>query len=188
MELPKLRSSLQASPTVNRNGYTYFVHPLTDGVPPLEPSLLDEVTAGFMDILPPDIDKIVGVEAMGLPVAVSLSLKSGKPLSVVRKRKYGLEGEVEVCQRTGYAQGKLYINGIHQNDRILLIDDVLSTGGTLDGILGGIRKVGAQIMAVGVVVDKSSKGVRQNIEMKYDIKVYSLVRLTVDSSGVHLLS
>ena len=188
MDLPLLRSSLQAAPTVEVNGYTYFVHPITDGVPPLSPTLLNEVVEALDETLPKESDKIVGVEAMGLPVAVALSIKRDIPLVVVRKRRYGLPGEVEVVQRTGYGNGKLYINGISPDDQVVVVDDVLSTGGTLDAILGGILEMGASVLAVGVVVDKSEKDVVRSLKLKYELPLHSLIRVKVDEEGLTLLS
>ena len=49
-----------------------------------------------------DVDKIVAVEAMGIHLATALSLATDIPFVVIRKREYGLEGECEVYQKTGY--------------------------------------------------------------------------------------
>ena len=51
---------------------------------------------------------------MGIPLATALSIKTGIPFVVVRKRSYGLEGECQVHQQTGYSENELYINGIYR--------------------------------------------------------------------------
>ncbi|GIS50459.1 MAG: hypothetical protein Ct9H90mP24_7510 [Methanobacteriota archaeon] len=43
-----------------------------------------------------EIDKIVSVEAMGLPLLAAVGEATGKPTVVFRKRSYGMEGEVRV--------------------------------------------------------------------------------------------
>ena len=43
-----------------------------------------------------NIDLLLGIEAMGLPLTAPLSMATGIPLVIVRKRSYGLEGEVEI--------------------------------------------------------------------------------------------
>jgi adenine phosphoribosyltransferase len=58
------------------------------------------------------IDKIVTMEAMGIPLATALSLKLKIPFVIIRKRTYGLPGEIDVEQITGYSKSKLYINGL----------------------------------------------------------------------------
>ena len=51
-----------------------------------------------------EIDLIVSVEAMGLPLLDAVGEASGKPTVVIRKRSYGMEGEVEVDVSTGYSK------------------------------------------------------------------------------------
>lgn len=113
---------------VKKGDYDYFVHPVTDGVPLVHPEILEEVAEGIAKFGNMNVDKIVCVEAMGIHIATALSLKTGKPFVVVRKRSYGLEGEVAVHQVTGYSEGELYINGLKKGDKIILVDDVVSTG------------------------------------------------------------
>ena len=48
------------------------------------------------------IDPIVSVEAMGLPLLAAVGDATGKPTVVIRKRSYGMEGEVRVDVSTGY--------------------------------------------------------------------------------------
>ena len=62
---------------------------------------------------------------MGLPLTAPLSIRTGIPMVIARKRSYGLEGEVEVSQETGYSKGSIYLNDIKEGERIVIIDDVL---------------------------------------------------------------
>ena len=48
----------------------------------------------------------------------------------------------------------MYLNDIKENERVLIVDDVLSTGGTLDAIIQGVEAIGADIQSVIVVVEK----------------------------------
>ena len=49
------------------------------------------------------VDLIVSVEAMGLPLLAAVGEATGKPTVVIRKRSYGMEGEVQVDVSTGYS-------------------------------------------------------------------------------------
>ena len=77
---------------------------------------------------------------MGLPLTAPLSVQHDRPLVVARKRAYGLEGEVVVDQSTGYSKGAMYLNDVRPGERVLIVDDVLSTGGTLRAVIDGIRR------------------------------------------------
>ena len=65
--LERLRRSLLEAPVFKRGEYDYFIHPITDGVPEIRPDLIREVTANIVRIANLDVDKIVTVEAMGIP-------------------------------------------------------------------------------------------------------------------------
>ena len=153
--LQRLKESLLAAPVIWKGEYPYFIHPLTDGVPRLNPSVLTAVVEIIETSVEwESIDLILGIEAMGLPLTSPLSMRNNRPQVVVRKRSYGLEGEVAIDQSTGYSKGAMYLNDIKENERVLIVDDVLSTGGTLDAIIQGVEAIGADIQSVIVVVEK----------------------------------
>lgn len=103
--LERLKDSLVNSPVIKRGEYNYFIHPISDGVPSIDPRLIEEIANYIIRIADMDVDTILTIEAMGIPVANALSLKTGIPLTIVRKRPYFLEGEVELSQSTGYSKG-----------------------------------------------------------------------------------
>ncbi len=79
--------------------YSYFVHPVSDGIPEMKPEILREIVEVIKDNSDLDIDKIVCIEAMGIHLATALSLETNIPFVVIRKREYGLPGEVPVFQK-----------------------------------------------------------------------------------------
>lgn len=181
-----LRRSLVEAPVVDFNGYSYFVHPLTDGIPAIDPALLREMAdeiAALVDLR--DVDRIVTVEAMGIPLSTALSLRTGIPVSVIRKRKYGLPGEREIGQETGYRKGKLYVNGLKAGDRIVFVDDVISTGGTLGPLLVAFREAGIVVREIVVAVEKGEG--KALVEKEHGVRVRTLQRIDVRDGRVVLL-
>ena len=157
--MDRLRESLLEAPIVEKEGYHYFVHPISDGVPMLRPELMREIVIGIIRKANlTDVDKIVAPEAMGIHISTAVSLMTDIPLVVVRKRRYGLDGEVSLSQVTGYAESEMYINDIHEDDRVLVLDDVLSTGGTLSALLTALDDIGADIVDTVVVIKKVGDG------------------------------
>ena len=69
----KLKISLIEAPIIKKGEYNYFVHPITDGIPLVEPSILEEVADGISKFANMDVDKIVCVESMGIHIATALS-------------------------------------------------------------------------------------------------------------------
>lgn len=154
--MDQLKRSLLEAPIIEKNGYEYFVHPISDGVPKLEPGLLREIVIRIIRKVDlENVDKIVTPAAMGIHISTAVSLMTDIPLVVIRKRQYGLEGEVALSQQTGYSENEMYINDVNEGDRVLLIDDVLSTGGTLKAVTEALEYVGADVVDVMAVIKKT---------------------------------
>jgi len=180
--LERLKTSLKKAPVVKKGDYDYFVNPITDGILLVEPELLKEVTEAITKIANLNVDKIVCVEAMGIHIATALSLKTGIPFVVVRKRVYNLEGEVSVHQITGYSESELFINGVEKGDRIILVDDVVSTGGTMAAVLKALKNLGAEIVDVVAVIEKGIG--REIVERETGCKVKTLIKVDVKNGKV----
>ncbi len=172
-----MRKSLEDSPVVRFGEYEYFLHPITDGVPPADPALVEEVVDALLDAGNFDCDKIVTPEAMGFPLAALLSLRTGKPYVFVRKKKYGLPGEVLVRQVTGYSRADMYLNYVEKGDRVVIVDDVISTGGTLRALVDALRQVGAHIVDILIVFDKHKD--KAALEESLEVPIQTLLRVEV---------
>ena len=178
-----LRESLEGCPVVAFGDYQYFVHPLTDGVPTIEPALLTEVVQDIVRVADlGGVDKILTAEAMGIPLGTALSTATGIPLTIIRKRRYGLPGEIEVGQKTGYSKGALYLNGLARGDRVLFVDDVISTGGTLGPIIRALRENGIALVDVVIVFEKGDG--KAAIEKEHGVRVKTLQRIEVRDGKV----
>lgn len=171
---------------IDKDGYQYFVHPLTDGIPFIEPALLREIAGEVRSLVDfRDVDRIVTVEAMGIPLATAISLDSGVPISVVRKRRYGFPDEQEIGQSTGYSKGSLYVNGLRRGDRIVFVDDVISTGGTLGPLLRAFRAMGIEVKDIVIAVEKGNG--KALLEKEQGVKIRTLERIEVRDGRVRVL-
>ncbi len=176
-----LKASLKGVPIVKRGEYHYFVHPITDGVPELQPGLIEEITSYIAKNADTNVDRIVTIEAMGIHIGTALSLATGIPLVIIRKKGYGLPGEIAVHQVTGYSKGELYLNGIHRGDKVLIVDDVISTGGTMRATIEALKTAGAEIKDIFVVFSRD-EGIEEIRKMGYDAK--ALVEVDVSEGKV----
>ena len=176
MSLEQFKKSLEKAPIIKKGDYSYIVHPITDGIPEIKPELLREVTSEMKKHIEKCglIDKIVTIEAMGIPLATAVSLDMNIPFTIIRKRKYGLPGEVCVEQQTGYSTSKLYVNGLKKGDDVVIVDDVLSTGGTLKAVLSVLKDIGVNVKGVIVAVDKGECA--EEIRNEFGIRVVSMIR------------
>ncbi|MDR9411847.1 MAG: hypoxanthine/guanine phosphoribosyltransferase [Haloquadratum sp.] len=180
-----LRESLLDAPIIEKGEYEYFVHPISDGVPMLTPGLLREIVIKIIrkaDLT--DVDKIVTPAAMGIHISTAVSLMTDIPLVVIRKRQYGLDGEMPLSQQTGYDSNEMYINDVEAGDRVLVLDDVLSTGGTMVAVLDALEQIGAEIVDTVAVIKKEGP----NKLDATDHHVKTLINVTVTDGAVAITS
>ena len=150
-----LQDSLRGSPIIWKGDYPYFIHPISDGIPRMDADVLRATRDLIVEMVDwSKIDLIVSVEAMGLPLLAAVGDATGKPTVVIRKREYGREGEVRVDVSTGYSQSSTYINDISPGERILIVDDVISTGGTLEPILATLEDMGVVLQDIVIAIEK----------------------------------
>ncbi len=170
--LERLIESLGTCPIVKRGDYDYFIHPITDGVPRMEPALLRDVASGMVKIMDlQGVTLFVVAEAMGIPVGTTLSLRTDIPYTIVRKRKYLLPGEVAVHQTTGYSKGELYLNGVERGMRVAIVDDVISTGGTLRALVQALGHAGAEVADICVAIRRGHADIGRPVKSLVDIEV-----------------
>jgi len=185
--LTVLQDSLRGAPIIWKGEYPYFIHPISDGIPRMDANVLRATRDLIISMVDwSEIDLIVSVEAMGLPLLAAVGEASGKPTVVIRKRSYGMKGEVEVNVSTGYSESTTYINDIKPGERILIVDDVISTGGTLEPILEAIERIGAKLQDIIIAIEKGNGRERLSIE-RPEWPIRTLARIDIVDGRVEIL-
>jgi adenine phosphoribosyltransferase len=102
------------------------------------------------------------------------------PMTIMRKRAYKLPGEIAVHQATGYSKGELYLNGVYKGDRVVIIDDVVSTGGTMKALLQALSIAGANVADVCIAVQRGEPDIgrpyKSLVRIEVTDKVYVVER------------
>jgi orotate phosphoribosyltransferase len=118
-----------------------------------DPQLLTRIVDGLATLLPADnegIDRIAGTALGAVPLATALSLWSGLPSVFVR---------VDAAKDHGTAKA---IEGVlSQGDRVLLVEDVVTTGGASLTAVDLLQSAGAHVVQVVAVVDREQGGREQ---------------------------
>ena len=83
-------------------------------------------------------------------------------------------------------KGEMYLNDISKDERILILDDVLSTGGTMRSVIDGVKRAGATVTQVITVIEKGP-GLAILQEEMPDIKFDSLIKVEMDGSNITIL-
>ena len=182
-----LQDSLRGAPIIWKGDYPYFIHPISDGIPRMDAEVLRATRDLIVSSIDwSEVDLIVTVEAMGLPLLAAVGDATGKPTVVIRKRSYGMEGEVRVDIATGYSQSIVYINDIKPGERVVIVDDVISTGGTLEPLLERLESMGVILHDVVVAIEQGEGRERLNRE-RPDWPVRSLVRIDIIDGKVEII-
>lgn len=111
-----------------------------------DPSLLRAITDHLKRLLPTNAQVLAGLELGGIPLATLLSQATGLPVVFVRKtaKTYG------TCQ---LAEG-----AVVASRRLVLVEDVVTSGGQLIGSAQALRHVGALVSDAICVIDRESGG------------------------------
>ena len=179
--LDRLVTSLETCPMVKRGEYNYFIHPITDGVPIVDPALLREVCTAMVKVLDlTGVDKIVVVEAMGIHIGAVLSTMTDIPMTVMRKRVYNLPGGDRRSPDYRLFKRELYLNGVYKGDRVVIIDDVVSTGGTMKALLQALDIAGAEVVDVCIAIQRGDPDIgrpyKSLVKIEVTDKVYVVER------------
>lgn len=111
-----------------------------------QPQLLFEIARQLIPFVPENIDVLAGLEMGGIPIATALSLQTGIPQIFVRKKA------------KTYGTCKLAEGGEVKGKRLLIIEDVVTSGGAIIDAVSQLRELGATINRALCVIDREGSG------------------------------
>ena len=121
------------------------------------------------------IDKVAGLEARGFILGGAVAHQLGKGFVPIRK-KGKLPGKtIEQAYQLEYGEAvmELHDDALQPGERVLLVDDLLATGGTAEAGIRLIEKLGAEVIACAFVIDLPDLGGRALLE-KLGVPVHAL--------------
>jgi adenine phosphoribosyltransferase len=103
----------------------------------------------------PVVDKVVGIEARGFILASPVALRLGAGFVPVRKagKLPGRTHQVSYALEYGEAVLEVHQDAIAAGERVLIVDDVLATGGTVAAARSLVESCGGQVVGVGVLME-----------------------------------
>jgi adenine phosphoribosyltransferase len=111
------------------------------------------------------VDRVVGVEARGFILAAPVAYRLGASFVPVRKPGKLPWAIVREEYQLEYGTDRLEIHrdAIHPDERILVVDDVLATGGTASATCRLVEALGGAIVGVGILIELSELGGRDKL-------------------------
>jgi adenine phosphoribosyltransferase len=123
---------------------------------------IDLLTDGFK---PGDVDAVVGIDARGFIFAAAAALKLEAGFVPVRKKgKLPHQTiEQEYALEYGTSTVAMHVDALKPGARVLLVDDLLATGGTAAAAVALMQKLGAHILEVGFLIELKFLGGRAKL-------------------------
>lgn len=139
---------------------------------------INELVRRYADM---EIDKVMGIEARGFIIGAPLAYALGKGFVPIRKHgklpaeTIGHDYELEY----GTDRIEVHTDAITSGERVLLVDDLIATGGTAEAATRLIEKIGGKIVECCFVIDLPDVGGRKRLE-KQGHSVFALCEFEGD--------
>jgi adenine phosphoribosyltransferase len=121
------------------------------------------------------IDKVAAIESRGFIIGAPLALELGLGFIPIRKKgklpgqTIGHDYELEY----GTDRIEIHTDAIKPGDKVLLVDDLIATGGTAEAALSLIQKCGGEVIGCAFIIDLPELGGRKRLE-NHGVSVFAL--------------
>lgn len=128
------------------------------------------------------ITKVLTIEASGIAIAIMAAYELGCPMIFAKKSKTkNISDNVYAVEVESFTHGntntvvlsKAYL---HEDDRVLIVDDFLATGAALTGLRGLCREAGAEVAGAAIAIEKVFQGGGDKLRAE-GMRIESLARI-----------
>ena len=112
------------------------------------------------------IDKVAGIEARGFIIGGAVAHQVSAGFVPIRKKGKLPHQTVRMAYALEYGtdEMEIHVDAIGKGERVVLVDDLIATGGTAEGAVKLLRQIGAEIVAACFVIDLPDLGGRAKLE------------------------
>ncbi len=112
------------------------------------------------------IDRVAGIEARGFILGGAVAHRLASGFVPIRKKGKLPHATVRVAYSLEYGIDEMEVHrdGVARGERIILVDDLIATGGTAEAAVKLLRTLGAEILAACFVIDLPDLGGRRRLE------------------------
>lgn len=159
--------------------YDFKLYPFGERGTNIEPGLIREITDNLAIRITeqfPAFDYIVSPEPGGHTWGMLAAYKLMKPMNILRLSTELYENfEVCIKRETAYNENYIYFDGFNAGDRVLLLDDVISSGATIRAIANQLAEMGIHLIGVQAILAKGKH--YKSLEADYGIPVHFLSKV-----------
>ncbi len=122
------------------------------------------------------IDKVAGIEARGFILGGAVAHQASAGFVPIRKKGKLPHTTVSIAYSLEYGidEMEMHVDAIKPGERVILVDDLIATGGTAEGAVKLLRQIGANVLAACFIIDLPELGGADKLR-KMDVPVRTLI-------------
>lgn len=179
MQIEDVKKSIRIVPDFPKKGIQFL--DITTGVKNAEAfnTMVDYLYEQFKD---KDIDYVAGIESRGFIFGAPLALKLNAGLVMIRKPNKLPADTISETYELEYGTDTIHIHAdaIEEGKKVVVIDDLLATGGTACAACKLIKKAGGIVEAAAFIIELTPLNGAKKIEETTGVKVVSMLKYDLD--------
>ncbi|MBM3527220.1 MAG: adenine phosphoribosyltransferase [Alphaproteobacteria bacterium] len=122
------------------------------------------------------IDKVAGIEARGFIIGGAVAHQVSAGFVPIRKKGKLPHTTVRIAYSLEYGidEMEMHADAVAKGERVILVDDLIATGGTAEGAVKLLRQIGAEVVAACFIIDLPELGGADKLR-KLDVPVRTLI-------------
>jgi len=156
--------------------YTYVILPFESRADPI---FIKACVEGIEKLMRDEIKKsntVLAIESKGFIITPIIAMRNGLNWVAVRKRNYNLPDQFVFHQKKAFKGGtELFCVGLKKNDKVILIDDIFSSGGTVINTVDVLIKCGIKIVGICAIYTRGNG--LEEIKKKFGLPTGALARI-----------
>ncbi|MBS5999096.1 adenine phosphoribosyltransferase [Haemophilus haemolyticus] len=172
-QLDLIKSSIKSIPNYPKEGIIFRDITSLLEVPAAFKATVDLIVEQYRD---KGITKVLGTESRGFIFGAPVALALGLPFELVRKPKKLPRETISQSYQLEYGQDTLemHVDAISEGDNVLIIDDLLATGGTVEATVKLVQRLGGVVKHAAFVINLPELGGEKRLN-NLGIDCYTLV-------------
>ena len=172
-QLDLIKSSIKSIPNYPKEGIIFRDITTLLEVPAAFKATIDLIVEQYRD---KGITKVLGTESRGFIFGAPVALALGLPFELVRKPKKLPRETISQSYQLEYGQDTLemHVDAISEDDNVLIIDDLLATGGTVEATVKLVQRLGGVVKHAAFVINLPELGGEKRLN-NLGVDCYTLV-------------
>ena len=172
-QLDLIKSSIKSIPNYPKEGIIFRDITTLLEVPEAFKATIDLIVEQYRN---KGITKVLGTESRGFIFGAPVALALGLPFELVRKPKKLPRETISQSYQLEYGQDTLemHIDAISEGDNVLIIDDLLATGGTVEATVKLVQRLGGEVKHAAFVINLPELGGEKRLN-NLGVDCYTLI-------------